>query len=475
MPTSACGSGRCATSSSRRTSTTGTTRRTTRRSTATTRRTSPSSTTCSAPRCKSDRAWPERYGVVGDYVPNGFLQAARLSVRLERLSGSCARLRATFDAVDRRRRRRRPALRGDRRPARLLGRCSSTTPRRSPRRSASPAAAAATSPTATPAPANFVSANPRLLPLGAGALHAARLHRAGRSATGIAWHEKHKGQLFCDELERADHRDAARANATPGGVHALAAVHGVDAVRRSARPASSSTPTRGPVRAAQLVVATGGLSIPKIGATDFGYRLARQFGHRIVETAAGAGAADFRRRPSWAPFAALAGRVAAGRDRRPAKARARRVRRGPAVHPPRPQRPGGAADLELLATRRSRSAIDLAPGAATSAAAAGRREADARRRLGNALADLLPRRLADAWLAPTPDWRRPPDGRAARPRPRRTSAAGLQRWTLTPTGTEGYRKAEVTAGGVDTRELDSQHAAKAGACRGCTSSARSST
>jgi predicted flavoprotein YhiN len=78
-----------------------------------------------------------------------------------------------------------------------------------------------------------------------------------------------------------------------------------------------------------------------------------------------------------------------------------------------------------------------------------------RRQLGNELAEMLPRRLADTWLAERP-------GLGLRPMPElrdrdlQQLAAGLARWELTPSGTEGYRKAEVTAGGVDTRALSSQ-------------------
>jgi predicted Rossmann fold flavoprotein len=98
--------------------------------------------------------------------------------------------------------------------------------------------------------------------------------------------------------------------------------------------------------------------------------------------------------------------------------------------------------------------IDLAPGQDLAA-----QLADAKRRsqrqLGNELADIIPKRLADAWLAGTPD-------EAIRPMPQQRDrdlahlAERLHGWELKPQGSEGYRKAEVTAGGVDTRELSSQ-------------------
>ena len=267
---------------------------------------------------------------------------------------------------------------------------------------------------------------------------------------GIGWHEKHRGQLFCDDgsgriIDMLLHECAA------GGV-----VHwqpcAVGAVMHTGRAFHLET-ARGPVQSTRLVIATGGLSIPKIGATDFGYRLARQFGHRIVEP-----------RPALVPFelpepersrcASLAGvslpaRVSTAEERGP-----------PTVF-----------DEDLLFTHRGLSGpaalqvstawrsgrplrLDLAPGqdlgAALRAAAAQR----GGQRPAAALATLLPRRLVDAWL----------DGHPARDRPLAewrardldALATSLHAWTVVPSGTEGFRKAEVTVGGVDTHELDSR-------------------
>jgi len=120
---------------------------------------------------------------------------------------------------------------------------------------------------------------------------------------GIGWHEKHKGQLFCDDSS-ARIIAMLLAECDAGGVQRWQPCR-VEAVRLEAGAFGLDT-TRGPLRATRLVVATGGLSIPKIGATDWGYALARRLGHRIVEP-----------RPAlvpfvcegaeWQPFAALAG------------------------------------------------------------------------------------------------------------------------------------------------------------------------
>ncbi len=208
--------------------------------------------------------------------------------------------------------------------------------------------------------------------------------------------------------------------------------------------------SRGPVSAASLVVATGGLSIPKIGASDWGYALARRLGHRIVET-----------RPAlvpfvctgadWQRFAALAG-VAL-----PVRCRA--------------EGEGGRAEFveDLLFTHRGLSgpaalqistywrpgeaiAVDLAPeatlGPALLAAKHGRRSVAA------VLSDVLPRRLAEAWLGDGAVGDRPVAD--LRDRDLAALAEGIHDWRVMPATTEGYRKAEVTAGGVDTRDLDSR-------------------
>ena len=266
---------------------------------------------------------------------------------------------------------------------------------------------------------------------------------------GIAFHEKHKGQLFCDDSSEqiiamllAECDSGAVQRWQPCAVAAL----------RASDAGFEIDTDRGTVQASQLVVATGGLSIPKIGATDFGYRLARQFGHKIVEPRPALVPLSFDAE-TWAPFVPLAGAslavdIAAGSARRKTSFRedllfTHRGLSGPAV-------------LQISSYWHPGEAltIDLLPG---QDAAQCLREAkqQSKRQLGNALAGLLPQRLADAWLTrlgmdaakPMPE---------LRDRDLQRLAESLSRWTLTPSGTEGFRKAEVTAGGVDTRELDSR-------------------
>lgn len=270
---------------------------------------------------------------------------------------------------------------------------------------------------------------------------------------GIPHHEKHKGQLFADRSAEdliamllAECADGGVTHWQPCGVKKIAP-ESLDDGQHGYRVETD----RGSVQARSLVIATGGLSIPKIGATDFGYRVARQFDIPLVEQRPGLVPLTFDGE-AWAPYAQLAGlalpvRIATGSK----KARM-------------------AFDEDLLFTHRGLSgpavlqissywqegtplAIDLAPTVDLPAALA-QAKARSRKLIANELATLVPSRLADAWAQRETDWQRPiaeaSDKALAR------LAEQLARWELTPTGTEGYKKAEVTLGGVDTRALSQQ-------------------
>ncbi len=265
---------------------------------------------------------------------------------------------------------------------------------------------------------------------------------------GIPFHEKHKGQLFGDRSSD-DFIRMLLAECDAGGVQRWQPC-AVQAVRHGAQGYEVDT-DRGTVTAPRLVVATGGLSIPQIGASDFGFRLARQFGLRVVEPRPALVPLTFDAQ-AWGPWADLAGlslpvRIETGQK----KARM-------------------AFDEDLLFTHRGLSGpavlqissywqpgtpvrLDLAPGHDLAAALAAAK-ATSRRRVANELAALLPSRLADAWAARDAAWQRPVN--EASDKALAALAQGLAGWELVPTGTEGWRKAEVTAGGVDTRELSQQ-------------------
>jgi predicted Rossmann fold flavoprotein len=280
----------------------------------------------------------------------------------------------------------------------------------------------------------------------------------------IAFHEKHRGQMFCDDSSQQI-IDMLLRECEAGGVErwqpcAVAALR-QRPVAAAGAPRWELDTARGPVEARDIVIATGGLPIPKIGATDFGLRIARQAGHAIVEPRPALVPLTFDA-ADWAPFAELAGvslevEIAAGSGKVAAgQAGAKRGARfvedllfthrglsGPAVLQASSYwRPGEAL------------AIRLAPGADWPALLAQAKVAS-RRRLGNELAQHLPQRLAQAWLA---RFALP----AERPLPEvgdkalRQLAESLAQWRVMPTGTEGWKKAEVMAGGVDTREIDSR-------------------
>ena len=271
----------------------------------------------------------------------------------------------------------------------------------------------------------------------------------------IPWHEKHRGQLFCDDSSLRIVR-MLREEAEAGGVSWRLGCR-VHAVRRvdAAQGGFEVDTDAGVVRARSLVVATGGLSIPKTGATDLGYRIARQFGLRIVETRPALVPLTFDA-AEWAPFGALAGVALEVDIAAPAQPDSPRFREdllfthrglsGPAVLQISSfWRPGAPLEIDLApAARLEQAWIDAQP--------------EGRQQLATLVAASLPRRLAALWVerfgATHPGIR--PETRVAEvgKRALRELAGSLQRWELHPSGTEGYRKAEVTSGGVATAGLD---------------------
>jgi predicted Rossmann fold flavoprotein len=272
----------------------------------------------------------------------------------------------------------------------------------------------------------------------------------------IAFHEKHKGQLFCDRSAE-DIITLLLAECLGGGVErwqpcSLKAVRYSDA---SQAPYALDT-SMGTVHSKALVVATGGLSIPKIGATDLGYRLAKQFDLPIVPTRPALVPLTFDE-AAWAPFAQLSGLslpvdIATGGKKEAVQFRedllfTHRGLSGPGV-------------LQISSYWKDGTPIrlNLAP-EANVATLLQDAKATSRKRIANELSGLLPSRLADTWVAQGAalghQWDRPVN--EASDKALAALAERIARWELTPTGTEGYRKAEVTAGGVDTKALSSQN------------------
>lgn len=279
---------------------------------------------------------------------------------------------------------------------------------------------------------------------------------------GIPFHEKHKGQLFCDRsaediinmlLVECDAGHVTRWQ--PCAIKSIKYGSSPDGTGASSYQIESD---RGPVEAPQVVIATGGLSIPKIGATDFGYRIAKQFGLRLVEPRAALVPLTFDGE-AWAPYAQLAG-----------LALPVLIETSPADATPKQRKKAVVFSEDLLFTHRGLSGpavlqissfwregqpirINLAPGVDLPALLL-RAKATSKKLIANELATLVPSRLADAWVSQDPALQRPIS--EATDKALLALAQRLADWELTPNGSEGYKKAEVTVGGVDTRDLSSQ-------------------
>ena len=271
----------------------------------------------------------------------------------------------------------------------------------------------------------------------------------------IAFHEKHRGQLFCDDSSQQiidlllrECEDGNVERWQPCAVRAVRAREGAG----ERAPRYELDTDRGPVEARSVVVATGGLPVPKIGATDFGLRLAKQFGHAIVEPRPALVPLVFDA-AEWAPFVALAGvslevEISSGTG----KQRARFLEDLLFTH----RGLSGPAVLQASSYWQPGETLQIAfaPGTDWPETLA-RAKATSRRQLGNELATHLPQRLAQAWLARggLPEDRPMPE---VADKPLRQLAESLSAWRIAPSGTEGWKKAEVMAGGVDTREIDSK-------------------
>ncbi|WP_027867919.1 NAD(P)/FAD-dependent oxidoreductase [Massilia alkalitolerans] len=303
-------------------------------------------------------------------------------------------------------------------------------------------------------PANFLSQNPhfcrsalsRYTPQDFLAL--VKKHR-------IAWHEKHKGQLFCDDSSEQI-IGMLRAECAAGEVSWRMPCK-VGSIEKSGT-GFHITAEGGDIECDSLVIATGGLSIPKIGATDLGYRIAKQFDLQIVEPRPGLVPLTFDG-PSWEAFVPLAGIAlevevsTGGSGKGKGKAQRGHFREdllfthrglsGPAILQISSYwQPGTPIVLDLLPE------MDVAEELISM-------KTTVRKQLGNVLAQWLPARLADGLLVANGF---APDARLADMADAKLRKLGdaINRWAIVPTGSEGYKKAEVTLGGVDTRELSQQ-------------------
>lgn len=269
----------------------------------------------------------------------------------------------------------------------------------------------------------------------------------------ISWHEKHKGQLFCDDSAE-DIIRMLKAECDRGGVEWRMGCK-VDDVQREVDGASNRFVLRtgtGQIKTGQVVIATGGLSIPKIGATDFAYKVARQFDLKIVEPRPALVPLTFDAK-AWEQFVPLSG-ISLEVDMETGEKKSRVVFRedllfthrglsGPAVLQISSfWEPGKPIRINLLP--ETDVAQDLIAN-----------KTHIKKNLANHLSQYLPVRLVEGLLAAHGF---ASDARVADMPDKRLREIGekLNRWELIPNGSEGYRKAEVTRGGIDTHELSQQ-------------------
>ena len=289
-------------------------------------------------------------------------------------------------------------------------------------------------------PANYLSANPHFAK-SALARYTAQDFLELVESYGIAWHEKTLGQLFCDgsakQIVALLLEECAK-----GGVEIRC---GEEIVRVEQGDGFTITTQTGTYRAPALVIATGGPSIPKMGATGFAYDLARQFGLKLVEP-----------RPALVPLtlggeevlfrdiSGVSAPVVVSADKASFAEAALFTHRGlsgPAILQASSYwRPGEPLFVDFLPQRDAGWLLDA-------------KRANPRAGLRAHLRDAFPARLADILtdkLALEGELGNLPD------KALRAAGERLKRWEFRPNGTEGFAKAEVTVGGISTAELSSK-------------------
>lgn len=269
----------------------------------------------------------------------------------------------------------------------------------------------------------------------------------------IPFHEKHKGQLFCDRksediiqllLRECDEGHVTRWQpCTVSHIEHDPAGHYV------------MQSSRGTLMSRQVVIATGGLPVPKIGATDFGMKVAEQFGHTLVPPRPALVPLTFASH-AWQPFVPLAGialpvEVRTGEGKKATRSLedllfTHRGLSGPAI-------------LQISSYWQAGIplTINLHPQQSI-AALLKDAKSSSKRQLNNILPTIVPQRMASTWIDLRPEWQ----AIAQRPLPEvkdkdlEAISQHLNAWQITPQGDEGWAKAEVMLGGVSTQDLSSQ-------------------
>jgi hypothetical protein len=266
---------------------------------------------------------------------------------------------------------------------------------------------------------------------------------------GIAWHEKKLGQLFCDGSSR-EIVEMLQRECTDAGVEIKTGAD-VTAVRRVEPDGGFEVETpRETFSAKRLVIATGGLSFPKLGATDFAYRIARQFGVAVLPVRAGLVPFTFGGEELEFCRALSGVSVACATRVEPAQGRSVEF----AEHFLFTHRGlSGPAMLQVSSYWQAPEELHINLFAGGGARAWLEENRQSGLRLDTLLARRLPERFATAWTAPLAPLR---PVRQYNSVELDDIARRLENWTLRPAGTEGYATAEVTVGGIDTRGLHSK-------------------
>jgi len=297
-------------------------------------------------------------------------------------------------------------------------------------------------------PQNFLSENPHFCK-SALARYTPQDFLSLMKSHGIAYHEKHKGQLFCDDSAEQVIQ-MLKVECIRGKVEIRMPCK-VLSLKKNGDQFEVET-DQGLVLASSVIIATGGLSIPKIGATDFAYRIAKQFDIAVITPVPALVPLTFDAE-SWQVFVPLAGismevEIETGTKKQRGHFRedllfTHRGLSGPAVLQISSYwQEGSEIKINLLPE------IDLAEQLI-------HEKSTSRKNLGNVLASYLPQRLAEGWLQ-VGNYQA--DQRIADMTDKSLRALGesLNNWKITPNGSEGYRKAEVTRGGIDTKALSQQ-------------------
>jgi predicted Rossmann fold flavoprotein len=303
-------------------------------------------------------------------------------------------------------------------------------------------------------PENFISSNPDFC-RSALARYTPRDFIALLQKHGIGYHEKTLGQLFCDD-EAEVLIAMLREECDAAGVKRFMSCE-IEKIERSPRPLAGEgqgervkyhvSTSRGEFEAKSLVIATGGLSIPKTGATPFGYHVAEQFGIPIAKLRPGLVPLSFAP-DDWKPYADLTGvsldvTVSFGKHAfRENMLVTHRGLSGPAI-----------LQISSYWQHGQPLHIDLLP--ACDMAALLDEQKASKKLLSNYLTQWFPKSFAEVWCAQLPGVENKPLNQY-NDKQRKQIAATLHNWQITPSGTLGYNKAEVTCGGIDTRALSSK-------------------